>query len=235
MTQKKMLWEYLIIAALSVVSLFQYVDRSKLIEKHMVTVIETASHRLKAEAAEEEENLMLRGNLAMPHRHDESMSLSVALPDEDAFAGKFDFILMFSVNDCMNGLMPEIKMFNALHHSKNSSIGKVMGYCIDCQESNRGDVFLRYMNPQFPVRLENPIANDEKVSTSMVFVMRSGSGELIDVHKPRPGDLNKKDTFYSTWFRILHIPSPVSLPGAIDVSSPIRVASGKVLGEPSIP
>jgi hypothetical protein len=152
---------------------------------------------LKSKYAAEEQALVTRTG-AIPatfpgHQADQ--------PVGEPSGEKVELFLLASIDDCTNSIEDEVTKLNEIARQGPASIAGVHGFFVDEDRPAMADRFLRHLSPApaFPMSVRDVRSQVPGATTPLVLVVRSRDGKILDAHKPIPGNLRKRDAFYTRW------------------------------------
>lgn len=188
---------YLALTCLILVNLFMTIERDHLVKSFQEKAREGFYDKVEAGATEQEENLLLMERIVLSERYSDFPLKQTATVGQAAPG--VEFVLIFSMNDCMNCVLAEIKVLNKYYELG----GKVVGYSVDDQSLERAGRFIGMLKPSFPIEYYDPLSELDGIGTPVVLALRPSEQKILDVHKPLPEDLKKRNVFYTRWQRIL--------------------------------
>lgn len=157
----------------------------------------SALAEVKAHYAQEEQELVVRTG-ALPAGFPLA-AFSAAGPGDVAF------LLLASIDDCVNCIQDEIVMLNKVAGGRLPGVAGIQGYLVDRNRPGAVERFRRHLNPApaFPLAAVDALAHLPGAHTPLVLVVRVGDRRILDAHKPIPEYLSKRNAFYARWLRLL--------------------------------
>jgi hypothetical protein len=118
-----------------------------------------------------------------------------------------ELYLLASVDDCTNSVEDEVTKLNESARLSPARVAGIRGYFVDEDRRAIADRFIGHLSPPpaFPMTVQDVRSQLPGATTPLVLVVRSRDGRILDVHKPIPGNLRKRDAFYIRWAGALGI------------------------------
>lgn len=118
----------------------------------------------------------------------------------------FDFILLYSYENCINCVRDEIAELNKIRELKSNKVGRIVVYVLNNPNEDRAKIYARGINLNFPIKYDIDMASNYKIKNGrspVLFVVRLPGKELIDVHIGIPEDAANRSAFFTRWYRLL--------------------------------
>lgn len=191
--EKKLLW--ILLVALVGIDVFMIWERNQLSSRLRDIQRDCTGARLKADYGEEQEAILNRLKIVPEGVRD-------VLP-VDGREEAVQFVLLASVDDCTNCIEDEIFKLNQV--MEDSATMTVEGFFVDEDRATQARRFIDNLAPapRFSMEVHNLLDLLPGATTPLVLVVRAHDGKILDVHKPIPEDLSRRDAFYARWTSLL--------------------------------
>lgn len=169
---------------------------------------DAATSRLEAEYADEEQAI-LTGSPILPRdfpRLGETRTPTGDGAGTPAIAeSSLHFFLLVSIEDCTNCIEDEIAQLNRLTVEDPEGLAGSWVYFVDEGREAEVEPLVEYLSPSplMPLTVDDPTSLIPQATTPLVLVVRDGDRRILDVHKPIPQDLTRRDAFYARWRALL--------------------------------